>query len=1055
MNQQAISLRKARAIYTLTRVIGGLILVLTLVYCAHEWSAVRSRELRQMDSLSVVMSRALDAFFADKQADLEFLAQSLARVPAGPGRLAQVQRQLREFKRDRDDTILVALVDPGGQFQASSKTEDLHDLPNIADVPSFQEFLREYHEGQTLYLGRPQLGKVSGVWGFSLRHVIHDASGRTVGHLNHVLSVDFLKSLWATAPSFTGSSLTLGVLRDDGYLLGRYPLPEGFALSEVYGRPRGGPLNAYLGSHDHPREGIVSGTNLIGGQSYAHAFRRLERFPVTVFVAQSNRDLVFIWLKEISLPLVFGLLLFVGSALGARTLLRSEERWEQEREQAEEDLRQKEEQQRFLIDRMLAALVVHDGQGAVVRCNAEASRVLGLTLEQMQGRQLVDPAWQFLREDGNPMSLNEYPAARVLLTRQPVNDLIGGIRKPDGQPVTWVYCRADPWFDRDGTISQIVVTFIDITHIKAMDQELRDKEARVRALFENSLDAVLLLSPSGAVHAANPAACSLFRMKEDQIRAAGRGGLVDAEDPSFAAFLGRATATGRAFGAFTCRRGDGSLFKAEASSSVYTDSTGQEFTSMIVRDVTERQNIQAALEAANSQMLRVNEQLMEMAHYDALTHLPNRALLTDRMQQAIAHSVRRNRSVAIAFLDLDGFKDINDQYGHDIGDRFLVELGLHMKAELREGDTLARLGGDEFVAVLTDLGDELDCEPMLRRLLKSAATPVVIEGRVLRVTASVGVTIYPKDGATPEVLLRHADQAMYMAKQAGKNRYHLFDVESDAAVRNRRADLQRVERALRSGEFVLYYQPQVNMRTGDVVGVEALVRWRHPERGLLAPGLFLPLVEDDDIAITLGGHVLELAAQQQIDWRRMGLNLRVGVNIFARQLQDTRFVEHLRELMERFPELDPACLELEVVETSALLDIEEVSRLMRACAELGVHFALDDFGTGYSSLTYLKRLPAELLKIDQSFVRDMLDDHDDLTIVEGVIGLAHAFSRKVIAEGVETVDHARLLLSKGCELGQGYGIARPMPAEELPQWIAIWKARQPWVGASVGQVTPP
>ena len=318
-------------------------------------------------------------------------------------------------------------------------------------------------------------------------------------------------------------------------------------------------------------------------------------------------------------------------------------------------------------------------------------------------------------------------------------------------------------------------------------------------------------------------------------------------------------------------------------------------------------------------------------------------------------------------------------------------------------------------------------------------------GQTLQVSASIGVTLYPQDGASSEQLIRHADQAMYQAKQAGKNRFHLFDVASDAAIRTRRESLDEIIAAAWRREFVLHYQPQVDMQFGEVVGLEALIRWHHPRRGLLAPAAFLPVIEDHEMAVIIGKMVLEMALAQMDAWRSMGVTLPVSINVFARQLQQPDFVEVLHDLLATYPKVPSSSIELEVVETSALQDITQVSNLMNACAGLGVRFALDDFGTGYSSLTYLKKLPAELLKIDQSFVRDMLEDRDDLAIVQGVIGLAKAFNRKVIAEGVETVAHARTLLALGCVLGQGYGIARPMPAADIPAWLDHWRTLQPWV----------
>jgi diguanylate cyclase (GGDEF)-like protein/PAS domain S-box-containing protein len=436
--------------------------------------------------------------------------------------------------------------------------------------------------------------------------------------------------------------------------------------------------------------------------------------------------------------------------------------------------------------------------------------------------------------------------------------------------------------------------------------------------------------------------------------------------------------------------------------------------------------------AQKEQQLR----LEHFAHHDALTQLPNRVLLADRLQQAIHQAERRNAQVAVVYLDLDGFKAINDQNGHATGDQLLIELSNRLKQALREGDTLARLGGDEFVAVLLDLEDHGQSAAILDRLLHLSALPVQIDGREMRVSASLGVTFFPqKEPQDAEQLLRQADQAMYVAKQSGKNRYHIFDTDQDRAIRGRHESIERVREALEQREFVLHYQPKVNMRSGEVIGAEALIRWQHPEQGTLPPATFLPLIEDHDLIQSIGDWVIDTALAQMEAWQSQGLTLPVSVNVAGRQLQSPDFLPKLRASLQRHPTA-AKMLEMEVLESSALEDIDQISKVISACQELGVGFDLDDFGTGYSSLTYLKRLPVQTLKIDQSFVRDMLDDADDLAILESIIGLAESFQRRTIAEGVEIEAQSHMLLRLGCDLGQGYAIARPMPAADIPIWVS-------------------
>jgi diguanylate cyclase (GGDEF)-like protein/PAS domain S-box-containing protein len=446
-----------------------------------------------------------------------------------------------------------------------------------------------------------------------------------------------------------------------------------------------------------------------------------------------------------------------------------------------------------------------------------------------------------------------------------------------------------------------------------------------------------------------------------------------------------------------------------------------------------------------SMQKRQQSELEHIAHFDVLTGLPNRSLFSDRLNQAVRNANRRNQLIAIAFIDLDGFKEINDGYGHEVGDQLLREISTRMKEVCREGDTIARLGGDEFVALLIDLPNLQASEPLLKRLLLAASHPLKHGSEMLQVSGSIGVTFYPQmESVEADQLLRQADHSMYQAKLSGKNRIHMFDAEHDRDIRGLHESLENIRLALLREEFVLYYQPKVNMRTGEVVGAEALIRWQHPQRGMLYPGSFLADVDEHPLGLSLGEWVLATAIGQLAEWCSQGMTLRLSVNISAHHLQQEDFVQRLRHLLSRHPQADADRLELEVLETNALNDIERVSRIIQECALLGVSFALDDFGTGYSSLTYLKRLPAAVLKIDQSFVRDMLDDPEELAIIDGVLGLAKAFRREAIAEGVETLEHGRILLQLGCELAQGYAISRPVCAADLQLWISAWQPDPDW-----------
>ncbi|WP_081960684.1 sensor domain-containing phosphodiesterase [Nitrincola sp. A-D6] len=475
-------------------------------------------------------------------------------------------------------------------------------------------------------------------------------------------------------------------------------------------------------------------------------------------------------------------------------------------------------------------------------------------------------------------------------------------------------------------------------------------------------------------------------------------------------------------GELTLQRKDGSRLRVFSSHVMHTTSVGQKELYCVDVDLT-------ALKA-------VQQELKQLAHFDALTSLPNRTLLADRLNQMLNMSRRHNHLVAVAYLDLDGFKHINDTHGHNMGDLLLKQLAQSMQSCLREDDTLARIGGDEFIAVLGNINVMDDCELLMERLLEAASSPVILDGHSLKVSASIGVTLYPLDESDPDQLIRHADQAMYLAKQAGKNRFQFFDIQLEDEICKKQRARQSIAEGLEREEFVLYYQPKINMRTLTLEGAEVLVRWQHPQLGLLSPGIFLPVTEGHELGIKLGEWVINTALMQMQTWKQQGFDCPLSINVAAQQIQLDNFSLFMQSALAAHPRVNAEDVELEILETSALSDIEQVTQIMLDCRRLGVSFSLDDFGTGYSSLAYLKRLPIECLKIDQSFVRDMLTETDDLSIIQGILSLAAAFNLRVIAEGVETPAHCRKMLALGCELAQGYGIARPMPADALPDWVS-------------------
>lgn len=677
-----------------------------------------------------------------------------------------------------------------------------------------------------------------------------------------------------------------------------------------------------------------------------------------------------------------------------------------------------------ILDTSSVAIFLVDMEGRLSQANRRMAEMFGYPPDALEGKEYVALLHPAEREAGrqNMVALLASTIPSVNLER---------LYCRNDQTPFWGHLTGRRFYDVNGEERGLVGVIVDITERKQAEEKLH----LAASVFTHAREGIMITTASGEIIDVNDTFTRITGYRRDEVLGQNPRLFASSQhSPEFYADLWHNLVTKDHW--------SGEIWNRRKNGEIYAEMK----TISAVRDTQGNTGHYVALFSDITTIKEHEKHLEHIAHYDTLTTLPNRVLLADRLQHGMSLAKRHEKPLAVVYLDLDGFKAINDSYGHDAGDQLLMAVSACMKQTLREGDTLARLGGDEFVAVLLDLPDAAARVPLFTRLLTAAAQPVHIGDIVLQVSASLGVTVYPQaEDVDADQLLRQADQAMYQAKLAGKNRYHIFDAEHDRSVRGHNEDLERIRSALAAREFVLYYQPKVNMRLGTVIGAEALIRWQHPEKGLLPPAQFLPVIENHPLAVELGAWVIDSALDQMALWRAAGLIIPVSVNVSASQLQQADFPACLRTSLVAHPDVEPGQLELEVLETSALEDLTRVSQIMQACRELGVSFAMDDFGTGYSSLTYLKRLPVALLKIDQSFVCNMLDDPDDLAILEGVIGLAATFHRQVIAEGVETVEHGEMLLQLGCELAQGYGIARPMPARELPGWAAAWRPDPAWL----------
>jgi diguanylate cyclase (GGDEF)-like protein/PAS domain S-box-containing protein len=667
-------------------------------------------------------------------------------------------------------------------------------------------------------------------------------------------------------------------------------------------------------------------------------------------------------------------------------------------------------------------------------------------------RCLIDSNWTMQFLSGGCMELTGYPPddfianARISYEdlihpddRAHVRDMIYGalernerfsieyrIVRRDGT-VRWVWERGVGIQDLHGAPFALEGYVQDITQRKQAEQAQQEAERRFRSLFDNAVEGIFQSTPDKGYLAVNPALARIYgydsaREMIDNLRDI--QGQLYVDPHRRAEFIKCMVERDGVinFESQVYQRNGNIIWISENARSVRGPGGEIVLFEGTVVDITDRKAYE--------------EKIRYQATHDALTGLPNRNLLQDRLEQALLNAGRSGDMVAVAFIDLDQFKFINDSLGHQVGDELLKEVGTRLRSCMRASDTVARQGGDEFVIVLANHKDGKAVDDTIRRVIEEISAPWMAKDLELRVTCSVGVAVYPTDGNTVETLLRHADSAMYKAKEVGRNNFQYFSADLNLNATERLAMLNSLRYALANDEFVLHYQPKVNLRSGKLVGAEALVRWNRPGRGMVPPGEFIPLAEDSGLIIDIGAWVLRTACSQNMAWQMAGYPaLTTSVNLSPSQLMRDDIVDVVACALTSTG-LAPHLLELEITETVVMRDVDKSLDKLVQLKKLGIRISIDDFGTGYSSLSYLKRLPVDILKIDRSFVNDIATDQDDAAIVKAVISLAHILNLDVVAEGVETEDQRCFLMQNGCDLGQGYHFSRPLPAADFTaSWL--------------------
>jgi diguanylate cyclase (GGDEF)-like protein/PAS domain S-box-containing protein len=667
---------------------------------------------------------------------------------------------------------------------------------------------------------------------------------------------------------------------------------------------------------------------------------------------------------------------------------------------------------------MSEGFALWDPEDRLIRCNRRLRRLLRpLDGEIAPGMRFADLARLSYERvlGGDPPGLEEWLADRMASHRDP-----HGPRELQLRDGRWL--SISEFRTAEGGRVGI---YTDVTEDKKRQRAIEQGEQRLRATMNAVVDGILTVGDDGVIDSGNPAAAGIFGCAPDQLAGMRVGELVGVPEPavalggpSCAAALDITTLPRQSLLEVVGHRRDGTTFPLELS---VADLPAPHRLVVTLRDITARK--------------ATEEQILYHATHDALTGLPNRALFNDRLATALKQGARHQEMLAVLFLDLDRFKIINDTLGHTIGDTLLVALSRRLCTAVRAEDTLARMGGDEFIFILRGLKSAEDAVKPAQKILEAIRPPFHVGGHELHVTASIGISLHPADGPGADQLLKCADMALYRAKERGRDRIQLYNPALNVRVFEQMVLEKRLRRAIEQRQFVLVYQPQVGLDSGAVVGFEALLRWRHPDLGLVPPDEFVPLAEENGLIEPLGSWVLRTACAQHRAWRAAGLPvLRLAVNMSARQFQGSDLDQRIRDMLDQTG-MDARCLELELTESVLMQEGDQTASLLADLSELGIGLALDDFGTGYSSLSYLKRFPIRRVKIDRSFVSDIAASEGDAAVARAVIAMAHGLGVAVVAEGIETLEQLAILRRYGCDEGQGYLLGRPVLPAAVPDVV--------------------
>ncbi|MDT8990411.1 EAL domain-containing protein [Curvibacter sp. APW13] len=893
------------------------------------------------------------------------------------------------------------------------------DLPaapvSLADREFFTT-LRD-HPDSGLFVAKPVLARIAQRYVLTLARRITTRDGRFAGTVYASIYVDELQNMLSRLP--IGEQASVGLRDRDMGLIARHvfgvddPIPIGSTKVST-------PFTQALA--DNPNEGsYVSDATSLDPFVRFYSYQRSARYGYLVNVGLSPQIELESWRRQAGivggLIGTLALLLLVFAYQSSRALVR--------REEYLEGVARMQGEHRDLMENLQTGVLVNVPGAGVTYANAKALELLGVSAAQLYGTEVLDPRWQLVSENGAALAPEDYPAPRVIRDGVPIREVVVGVKIPERAGTRWLLASAFPSFDAAGNIRHVVVNFYDTTQRK-------EAEDRWKFALEGSGDGFWDIDMERGQAICSRRYYEMLGYAEGEVPSLHKEWLQHVHPDDLERMRSDiATQLASPLGTFATeyriRCKDGS-YKWILARGMAVNRAADGTPLRMVGSNTDISELKAAEQKAWNQ-----------ANFDALTGLPNRRLFYDRLDMKIRRAERTSEVLALLFIDLDQFKEVNDTLGHQVGDALLVEAATRIKSCVRDYDTVARLGGDEFTVIISDQHKLDDIGPIAQKIIDQVSQPFLLHEHTLYVSASIGIALYPSDAQTVNELIKNADQAMYAAKAGGRQRFCFFTKNlQDSAVERMHlvADL-RV--ALAQRQLEVFYQPIVDLRSGEVRKAEALLRWHHPTRGAVSPAQFIPIAEEVGAIHDIGDWVFETAVTQLRAWHaRFGPQFQISINKspvqFEARAHRPSGSHWLRYLEEQG--VSPESIVVEITEGVLMDGHAHVTDKLIQYRDCGIQVAVDDFGTGYSSLSYLRKFDIDYLKIDQSFVRNLQPGSSEMALCEGIVAMAHSLGLAVIAEGVETAEQRDILQAMGCDFAQGYFYARPAPAAEFERFLS-------------------